>query len=214
MSQKLIEMEAAEAFKNIKGMDPAAMPEDPQPTFKQNEGTETVSELAAEVAAMDLSAFLPDAANRRISETKQFPAPPGFPNKDGSRATVILRKLSFVEIADMSELYRKSEIIRNKKGRVETTTTGRAAVTQEVDGNRLTDAMIAKSLVFPNLSSRELLSAYNCLDELQLVRKIFNRPADYTYMARIVSEYSGIGLMDDEEGESAEELMVKQAKNS
>ena len=216
-NSNLVEMEAAAAFSKVKDAADAIQTDTANiKTLQEDQAAEesTASEMQAEIEAMDLYAFLPEAAEKRISETKIFPAPPSFRNKQGRRSYIKLRKLSFEEFSELSEKYRETEVVRNKKGRIETTVTGRAAVMRDVDGNRLTDAMIAKSLVFPNLSDLQIMHAYNCMNEEQLVRKIFNTPADYTYISRLVSEYSGIGLTEDDEDESVEEQLVKRAKNS
>lgn len=172
----------------------------------------TVGEAAAEIASMDIYAFMPAAAQKRVEETAIFLAPPSFLNADGTRSSVKLRKLSFEEISQINNEFRTRDVVRGKNGRVETTTLGRPAITNDVDGGAMTDALIAESLVFPNLKSRELMQAYGVLKSRLLVRKIFNTSADYNYMARLVSEFNGLGIQSDDD-KDVEELLVDQAKN-
>ncbi|MCM1297459.1 MAG: hypothetical protein NC311_18120 [Muribaculaceae bacterium] len=184
----------------------------PMSDFKQD-ATPDISQAQADIENMDLYAFLPAAANDRVNQTKVFPGPPGWTNADGTPAMVKVRKLSFDEVTHLSRTYREKEIVRNKKGRIETTTAGRAAVIDDVDGGAMTDAMIAKSLVFPNLRNEQLQHAYGCPgDERALVRKIFNTSESYNYIARIVGDFSGLGTANDDD-ENTEEQLIEQAKN-
>lgn len=175
---------------------------------KKNTNT---SEMAADIATMDIYAFMPAAAKKRVDEVKTVPAPPGFLKADGTRASMKLRKLPYETIQSIVKEHRTKEIVRDKKGRPETTGAGRATVIEDSDATQMAVAMVAASLVYPNLKDQKLAEAYGVIHPEDLVLEIFNTSEAFTYIVEQVNEVNGLGRSGDEEG--LEQQLIDQAKN-
>lgn len=162
---------------------------------------ETSSGKASE---FDIFAFLPENTAKTLEETVVIDAPPGYVNRDGSRAKMKLRKPSMAEITEITERYRKSTILKNNKGRCLTTDRGNVAVNRDTDSTAFNNALIAACLVEPNPGSQELMKAYATMDPTKVVPLMFPSQEAYLYILEHVTDLiSGANPEEDELVEAA-----------
>ena len=167
----------------------------------------TGTSVANDIATMDLYACLPEQAKARITD-EIFDGPPGFCNADGTRAKIKMRKLTVDEIDEIVRRHRQRTLGQDKKGRA-MVTNGRAVVDEETDKTALSADLLVEALVFPNLRSQEIQTAYGCLNPAHLVNKVFNTQEAFKYMVDLFNDLQFGGSEDN-----TFSALATQAKNS
>lgn len=173
-------------------------------TAETYETTEIQTQPENTQAELNIFAFLPENVEKHIDEIITIDAPPGFDNKDGTRAKMQLRKLTYDQIEDITKKYRKRRIVTTKKGRVVTDDKGRPVYEDNTDNKGLTNALIAESLVYPDLNDQTLCRKYGTGQPAEIVAKMFASQEAFLYMSRAVAEHV-LGVGDDD--------IVDEAKN-
>lgn len=140
----------------------------------------------------------------KVDQVIEIPGIKTFCDKDGNPIPMKIKIITSGKLSELRAMARKRTIAKDKKGKP-IYQGGQIQYSEEIDTTLLTDAMIAESLVFPDLHDKELLAYYGEQEAVKLVHKVFAKIDDYQYISNQISEASGIGRDADE--------LIEEAKN-
>jgi len=151
---------------------------------------------------MDLKAFMKEEL--RDKGTMEFEGIDRFVGKDGKPVPFIIRRLSMREIRDIRELYRKSEVFRDKRnGGRPVVENGQVVMARDYDAEKAGLHIMVDAFVQPRLDDEELMEYYGVLDRLDMPETLFPSRSEFKYANECVM--IACGLMDGEdEGQEIE----------
>lgn len=130
----------------------------------------------------------------RIERNNIFvPASSAFKDEKGKTIMWELRPLKSSEVSAINRKATKEKKLAN--GQVE----------RVIDGSKVTEMLIAKSVVFPDLENAELQDSYNVKTPIELVHELIEDPGEYNALALKIQEINHLGI--------TLESKVKEAKN-
>lgn len=136
-------------------------------------------------------------------EIIEIPGVDTFKDENGKIIPFKIRYLSTKEIADIRKYYTNKKIAMDKKGKP-IIVNGEIVYQTDSDWESATDRLIVESFVYPNLKDPDLMQFYDCVDVCDMPRKIFKKPADYSYVSEKVMEI--IGIIDSTDDEIIDEV--------
>ena len=127
-----------------------------------------------------------------------------FCDENGKPIPFKIRALTTADITMIRKGVRKRKVAKNEKGKP-IFQNGVLQYSEEYDNNAMSNEMIAKALVFPDLHDPKLLEYYGVNSAVDLVPRLFRRLDDYSYIVDQIQEVSGISDDGDE--------IIDEAKN-
>lgn len=158
-----------------------------------------------------LNYFMRDNRN----EVVEVEAPPTFKDEKGNPIMMRVRKLSQKEINDINDKYRTNRVMKDKRGNP-IVNGGQVVRDKSFDAESATQMLIVKSLEYPDLTSKELMDYYKCVDVTEMPQLVFKTFDEYNYIVNTILEILGISDKDEEEGFDTESFNagdVEEAKN-
>ncbi len=158
------------------------------------------------MANRDLKWFMRD----QTDEIVEAPAPPSFVDDQGKPIMMQIKKLSVGEIQAINKKYRREALGIDPKTKRPYTWNGRFALkTDESDYERAAYVMVTEALVYPDPKSKELRDFYGCVDNVEVLFKMFRTQDELTYVFDKVTEV--LGISGGDAGETQE--LIEEAKN-
>ena len=155
---------------------------------------------------LDLSYFMGEVAVENV----EYPAPKRFVDKNGNRINLVFRILSIEEQREIRKHHRKRTIVKDEKtGRPYINPNGTVCMDETFDSDNNMAELLVESLVYPDLSDKELMKHFNCFDVLKMPAKVFPTNDELLYVYDAFNRIHG--FTDNEEGEK--ESDVEKAKN-
>lgn len=153
---------------------------------------------------MNLKAFMKEELRTR--GTMEFPGIAKFADKEGNPIPFIVKQLSMKDIKEIRNLYKTSEVFRDKKnGNRPVIENGQVAVRKDYDAEKAGLHIMVDAFVQPKLDDPELMDYYGVLDRLDMPETIFSDRDDFRYANECVMQ--ACGLMDKtDETETVEEI--------
>ncbi len=135
-------------------------------------------------------------------EIVTVPAPESFVDNKGKRLELQVKTISRDRIRQINESYRRREVAVDKNGKPYTAD-GEVLFKTENDTSKALRHIIAEALVFPDLTSQELMDFYKCYDKTEMPLKVFSKPGEYSYVADVVLKAIGLIEKDDSDLDEA-----------
>lgn len=153
---------------------------------------------------MNLKAFMKEELRTR--GTMEFPGIAKFVDKDGNPIPFIVKQLSMKDIKEIRNLYKTTEVFRDKKnGNRPMVENGQVVVRKDYDAEKAGLHIMVDAFVQPRLDDQELMDYYGVLDRLDMPETIFSDRDDFRYANECVMQ--ACGLMDKPgEAETVEEI--------
>lgn len=153
---------------------------------------------------MNLKAFMKEELKSR--GTMEFPGIAKFADKDGNPIPFIVKQLSMKDIKEIRNLYKTTEIYRDKKnGNRPVIENGQVVVRKDYDAEKAGLHIMVDAFVQPKLDDPELMDYYGVLDRLDMPETIFSDRDDFRYANECVMQ--ACGLMDKpDEAEAVEKI--------
>ena len=146
---------------------------------------------------MNLKAFM--KAELKERGTMEFPGVATFTDDKGNPVPFIIKRLSMKEIKEIRNLYKTTEVFRDKKnGNRPVIENGQVVVRKNYDADRAGLHMIVDAFVQPKLDDPELMEFYGVNDRLDMPETLFNRE-ELRYVNKCVMEACGLLEKQDEE---------------
>ena len=153
---------------------------------------------------MNLKAFM--KAELKERGTVEFPGVPTFTDEKGNPVPFIIKQLSMKEIKEIRNLYKTTEVFRDKKnGNRPVIENGQVAVRKDYDAERAGLHVMVDAFVQPKLDDPELMEFYKVNDRLDMPETLFADRDDFRYANKCVMEACGLAAKQDEE-ETVEKL--------
>ena len=134
----------------------------------------------------------------------EIPGIKTFSDESGNPIPMKIRVITTADLTRIRKACHTRKIAKDAKGKP-IFQNGNIQYDDQYDGNAMNDQMIAESLVFPDMHSKELLDFYGCNSAVELVHKMFRHFEDYTYITEQIQQASGITSDGDE--------IIEEAKN-
>lgn len=155
---------------------------------------------------MNLKAFMKEELKSRGE--MEFPGIAKFADKDGNPIPFVIKQLSMKDIKEIRNLYKKTEIFRDKKnGNRPVIENGQVVVRKDYDAERAGLHIMVDAFVQPKLDAPELMDYYGVLDRLDMPETIFSERDDFRYANECVMQACGLKEKTDETE------MVEEIKN-
>ena len=138
-------------------------------------------------------------------EIVEVPGIETFKDEAGKMIPLQIKILSTEEINRIRNAYRTRKMAVDKKGKP-IIANGEVVFTTDYDTEAANDKIMAEAFVFPDMHDKDLMAFYECYDATEMPRKIFRKPADYTYASKMVAQV--LGLVDKDDND-----LVDEAKN-
>lgn len=161
-------------------------------------------EPEAAAPVLDMFAFLPGNTQKLLDDIVTVDAPEGYNNPDGTRAQLKIRKLPYETLMEITDRNKKRTVIK-ERGRVMSTTGGRAAIDERSNSEAFTCELIAEALVFPDMRSQEFANAYGPFPPAEMTKKVFPTAEAFNYVALQVARIVN--------GTQDEDSLIEAAKN-
>ena len=146
---------------------------------------------------MNLKAFM--KAELKDRGTVEFPGVKKFTDSKGDPIPFIIKQLSMKEIKEIRNLYKTTEVFRDKKnGGRPVIENGQVVVRRDYDAERAGLHVMVEALVQPKLDDPELMEFYGVNDRLDMPELLFDRE-DFRYVNECVMEACGLKAKPDEE---------------
>lgn len=146
---------------------------------------------------MNLKAFM--KAELKDRGTVEFPGVKKFKDSKGEPIPFIIKQLSMKEIKEIRNLYKTTEVFRDKKnGGRPVIENGQVVVRRDYDAERAGLHIMVEALVQPKLDDPELMEFYGVNDRLDMPELLFDRE-DFRYVNECVMEACGLKAKPDEE---------------
>lgn len=127
-----------------------------------------------------------------------------FSDEEGNPVPFKIRAITTSDLEDIRKGCRNRKIAKDHRGKP-IFQNGVIQYSEEYDNNAMSNEMIARALVFPNLHSQEILDFYGVHSAVEVVPLMFRRLDDYSYIVNKIQEISGITDDGDE--------IIEEAKN-
>ena len=145
---------------------------------------------------MNLRAFMKEEL--RNKGTMEFDGIERLKGKDGHPIPFIIKCLSMKEIREIRELYKKSEVFRDRKnGSRPVVENGQVVMAKDYDAERAGLHIMVDAFVQPRLDDTELMEYYGVLDRLDMPETLFPSRNEFKYANECVMV--ACGLMDGED---------------
>jgi hypothetical protein len=152
----------------------------------------------------NLKAFMKEELKTR--GTMEFPGIEKFKDENGNPIPFIIKRLSMKDIKDIRNLYRRTEVYRDKRnGNRPVIENGQVSVIKEYDSERAGLQIMVDAFVQPKLDDEELMEYYGVLDRLDMPEIIFSDREDFRYANECVMEACGL-LNKQDESETIETI--------
>ncbi|WP_195985380.1 hypothetical protein [Clostridium sp. D33t1_170424_F3] len=138
-------------------------------------------------------------------EIVEVPGTDTFKSEDGKPIPFKIRVLETEEINRIRNAYRTRKMAVDKKSKP-IIANGEVVFTTDYDAEGANDKIMSEAFVFPDMHDKDLMAFYGCYDAAEMPRKLFRKPADYTYASRMVAQVLGLIDKDDDE-------LIDDAKN-
>ena len=156
---------------------------------------------------MNLKAFM--KAELKERGTVEFPGVATFTDDKGNPVPFIIKQLSMKEIKEIRNLYKTTEVFRDKKnGNRPVIENGQVVVRKDYDAERAGLHIMVDAFVQPKLDDPELMEFYKVNDRLDMPETLFADRNDFRYANKCVMEACGLAAKQDEE-ETVEKLKNK-----
>ena len=147
---------------------------------------------------MNLKAFM--KAELKERGTVEFPGVPTFTDEKGNPVPFIIKQLSMKEIKEIRNLYKTTEVFRDKKnGNRPVVENGQVVVRKDYDAERAGLHIMVDAFVQPKLDDPELMEFYKVNDRLDMPETLFADRDDFRYANKCVMEACGLTAKQDEE---------------
>lgn len=156
---------------------------------------------------MNMKAFMKEELRQR--GTMEFPGIDKFTDKDGKPIPFIIKKLSRKEIKEIRDLYKTTEIFRDRTNgnRPVIGANGQVAVLKDYDGDSAGLCIMVEAFVQPKLDDAELMEYYGVVDRLEMPQIIFSDRDDFEYADRCLMEACGLT------SKKTEKEVIEEVKN-
>lgn len=153
---------------------------------------------------MNLKAFMKEELKNR--GTMEFPGIETFSDKNGTPIPFIIKCLSRKEIREIRNLYRKTEVYRDKQnGNRPVIENGQVTMIKDYDAEKAGLQIMVDAFVQPKLDDAELMDYYHVLDRLDMPETIFSDREAFRYANECVM--IACGLLDKKsEAEEIEDI--------
>lgn len=152
----------------------------------------------------NLKAFMKEELKSR--GTVEFPGIEKFTDKDGNPIPFVIKQLSMRDIKDIRNLYRKTEVFRDKRnGGRPLIENGQVSVIKDYDAEKAGLHIMVDAFVQPKLDDPELMEYYGVLDRLDMPETIFADREDFRYANECVMEACGL-LNNKNDSDTVEDL--------
>ncbi len=136
--------------------------------------------------------------------TMTFKGVDTFKDADGTPVPLEFKALSKKEISALRQEYTTRKPAKGKKGNY-IISNGQLVYDETFDADGFNDALIAKSMVCPNLYDEDLQKFYNTYAATELLNVMF-KGEDYDYVDECCSKACGFTDADDEDEKVINEL--------
>lgn len=152
----------------------------------------------------NLKAFMKEELKSR--GTVEFPGIEKFTDKDGNPIPFVIKQLSMRDIKDIRNLYRKTEVYRDKRnGGRPVIENGQVSVIKDYDAEKAGLHIMVDAFVQPKLDDPELMDYYGVLDRLDMPETIFADREEFRYANECVMEACGL-LNNKNDSDTVEDL--------
>ncbi len=158
------------------------------------------------MANRSLSYFMRETAKQ--AEIVEVPGISSIKDEKGEVVPFQVKVLNSKEIDEIYDMYRKRELVMDKKGRP-ILNAGRPIFDVKTDSNRALRRIIVEALAYPNLKDKELMDFFGCHDYSDMPIKVFPNPKEYSEVTEKV--LGALGITADNEEDAEEE--IEDAKN-
>lgn len=149
-----------------------------------------------------ISAFMrPELKEETIVEV---PGIKTFCDENGEPVPFKIRALTTSDLEMIRKGCRNRKIAKDNRGKP-IFNSGVIQYSEDYDNSAMSNEMIAKALVFPDLHNQELIDFYGVHSAVDVAPKLFSRLDDYSYIIGKIQEVSGITDDGDE--------IIEDAKN-
>ena len=130
----------------------------------------------------------------------EFPGVEAFASSKGEPIPFIVKQLSMKEIKEIRNLYKSTEVFRDKKnGGRPVIENGQVIVRKDYDAEKAGLHIMVDAFVQPKLDDPELMDFYGVNDRLDMPETIFADREVFRYANKCVMEACGLVTKQDEE---------------
>lgn len=155
---------------------------------------------------MNIKAFMKEELRQRGTQT--FPGIEKFKDEKGEPIPFIIKKLSRKEIKEIRDMYKSTEVYRDKQNgnRPIIGNNGQVAVLRDYDSDSAGLAIMVEAFVQPKLDDPDLMEFYGVVDSLDMPQIIFSDNDDFKYADQCLMEACGLSSKKKTEKEIVDEL--------
>lgn len=145
----------------------------------------------------DFKKFMLPELKEKKDEIITFKGVDTFKDEEGNPLPIQFRKMDRKEYRRLMKEYITKTPALNSKGDY-IISGGKLVYDEELDSEALTDAVIAKTMVSPNLYDKDLMKYYGVYSATDLLNVMF-KGEDYAYVDRCCAQACGFTKLDEKE---------------
>lgn len=146
----------------------------------------------------DFKKFMLPELKEKKDEIIIFKGVDTFKDEEGRPIPLKFKKLNKREYRKILNEFKSRVPALDENGKYIISSNNRLVYDEVLDSDGLSDTLIARTMVYPNLYDKELLSYYGVYSATELLNIIF-RGEDYAYVDRCCAQACGLTQIDEKE---------------
>lgn len=147
---------------------------------------------------MDFKKFMLPELKENKEEIITFKGVDTFKDEEGNPIPLQFRKLGKKEYRKILSEFKTRVPALDENGKYIISSNSRLVYDEVIDGDGLSDALIVKTMVCPNLYDKELLNYYGVYAATDLLNIMFNGE-DYAYVDKCCAQVCGFAKIDEKQ---------------
>lgn len=147
---------------------------------------------------MDFKEFMLPELKEKKDEIITFKGVDTFKDKEGNPIPLKFKRLSKKEYRKILNEFKSRVPALDEKGKYIISSNSRLVYDEVLDNDGLSDALIARTMVQPNLYDKELLKFYDVYAATDLLNILF-KGEDYAYVDRCCAQACGLTKLNEKE---------------